>query len=124
MCARRLWHEDQAERFIDMRRDRLAGHHAALVETRGNPPVSLDDLVLAGQGRVSLKAVKAVESEPFGNRCPLRIVSVELDPLAIVNLVELQSMGKAIAHSILPCAIASAGVASSLRRSSSSAPAI
>ena len=54
----RLSHEQQIERFVDMRRDRIAGGDAGLVE-RGPEPAGRPDLLpIAGQHGMGFQPVE------------------------------------------------------------------
>jgi len=84
-AALRFGHEDQAERLIDMRWNRNAGHHAALRERRDDASIGLDECSLTRKRRMRLKAAEVGEPQTLGNRFALGLVGDQLDTLAVVQ---------------------------------------
>ena len=89
-----LGHEHHVERLVDMGGDRLAGDDAALLERREQPALGADRVAVARQDGMGFEPVERGQTEPLGDRPPLRVVGDEVDPLAVANLVEPKRDGR------------------------------
>ena len=85
-----------------MRRDRLAGDDAALLERGREPPLGANDLARPRQRRMRLEPVQRAKAETLGDRAPLGFVRDQVEPLAVADLVEPKMVREAVGHSIFP----------------------
>ena len=83
--------------------DRLAGDDAALVERRDQPALGADHLARRATSVHALRAGRAI-GRPSRSAIapPLGFVGDEVEPLAVADLVEPESVREAVGHSILP----------------------
>ena len=119
-----LGHEDQLERLIDMRRHRLAGDHAILVERGDDPALGVNHLALPVQHRPRFEPAQRLEAEPLGDRAAFGLVGDELEQFAVADLLDAEMMGKAVGHESLPSISAWSDAFSSRDQNSRSAVAL
>src|SRR5690348_1419493 len=99
-----------------MRRDRVVGDDAGLLERCDHPSLRANDRPGSQKRDVRLEPVERRQPQPRGNRPPLTLVRGEVEALAVANLVEPEMVSEAVGHESFPCAMSSRLASSSCAR--------